>query len=776
MEPERTVEKRKLDELTDAELEAIVTSEPPQLPQPPPKRLRRGRVITIAPSGAVVAVNPENIQVNSDSEAEEDDTDETSDVAAAEKQLRQIAQNQKRAEKRKAARAALKREAQSAINQRDVWRERLPINRMNLFNFNKTLKQDIENKTAGLYTNRSKWIAMANDTTKYPLTIEGRLRLEDDLVEEMNLYIGVITAAGESQKIAVRGVSEMRYKYMFKTVPGLKDILKGSNISTIDHKDLQDILNFEEDGKGVQPKFQRSRNGEPILKVRLVSEPIADIWLRHDRRAIYSNTTFNPTPEGFTGCATPDLLNIWGGFEFDRDDLANNRDYHKFDILGMFMNHIRFVWATTDEEYCVILGHFAEIFQRPWIKQGLSISLTGDEGEGKSIIYKIIGMAMKEYFVHIQDTSDMLGQFNASVVHKLLIFCDECLFAGSHADASKLKNLITGDTERVGEKFKDTHYANSYCHIGAASNDEHIVPATNKARRFLVLEALTGLFLNHPTIKGVIKNKEQYFNLLTASMYDDDFYGLKVLVNFFMNLPLDGFDPRKVPISEQLVKQKILSFDKFHAWWCDMLLRGGNSWDFVGGQEVLIWKEALTVQILYQNYLLRGKSSYQLNESAFTEKLLKLLPHHRFMVSTVEEQKTVGKAIKIVRREINYLHIPSLQECRDHFETICPGINMLWGKVAATDSLDVRPETLQKKRADRINSMTETDILNNWLPEDFFGYPLRKVVNEGTFKIRNNKEWDEYIERYRDGDYTNLTEADKSELKKKLSLFKIKRV
>jgi ABC-type amino acid transport substrate-binding protein len=101
---------------------------------------------------------------------------------------------------------------------------------------------------------------------------------------------------------------------------------------------------------------------------------------------------------------------------------------------------------------------------------------------------------------------------------------------------------------------------------------------------------------------------------------------------------------------------------------------------------------------------------------------------------------------------------------------------MLWGKVAATDSLDVRPETLQKKRADRINGMTETDILNNWLPEDFFGYPLRKAVNEGTFKIRNNKEWDEYIERYRDGDYTNLTEADKSELKKKLSLFKIKRV
>ena len=67
------------------------------------------------------------------------------------------------------------------------------------------------------------------------------------------------------------------------------------------------------------------------------------------------------------------------------------------------------------------------------------------------------------------------------------MFADEAFYAGDKKQLPILKHLITSDTLGVEAKDVDAETAANFVHMIMASNDDHVVQATQDERRFFVL-------------------------------------------------------------------------------------------------------------------------------------------------------------------------------------------------------------------------------------------------------------------------------------------------
>ena len=70
------------------------------------------------------------------------------------------------------------------------------------------------------------------------------------------------------------------------------------------------------------------------------------------------------------------------------------------------------------------------MLQQPYTKSGVAICVGGDEGTGKSMLFvDVIGKIMgSNLFAHLQNMSDVTGEFTSTMTDKLLVLVQSVVF------------------------------------------------------------------------------------------------------------------------------------------------------------------------------------------------------------------------------------------------------------------------------------------------------------------------------------------------------------
>lgn len=327
----------------------------------------------------------------------------------------------------------------------------------------------------------------------------------------------------------------------------------------------------------------------------------ADIWLEDKKRRQYRGLEFTPAPPGQSE-SRDGFFNLWRGF-----DVAPIKNT---DLAAPWLNHVLENVANNDSAtYDWVVSWFAWMVQHPRKRIGTSLALRGGMGTGKTITGKIVGSLFPAHYFLIDEPRYLTGQFNAHLATTLLLQVDEGFWAGDKLAEGRLKGLITSEFQMIEYKGIDPVRMPNYVSLLISSNDDWVVPAGLRERRFTVLD------MNPARMQDL-----KYFAALDACYREPA--ARAALLWELANWKIDEKALRTVPATEGLWMQKLRSFDSYHSWILEFLVEGG----FGNGAE---WPEYVECYDLHSNYLKRCERlglRHPLNSVAFGIKLKKTMP------------------------------------------------------------------------------------------------------------------------------------------------------
>ena len=166
----------------------------------------------------------------------------------------------------------------------------------------------------------------------------------------------------------------------------------------------------------VPPKKSEEDDGEPaepMVKKDFIT--VADIWLESEEKLNYDNVYFNPSMSN----PHPRFLNVWSGFRYPEERV---RDFDDWTIIRPFLNHLKWSWCDSEEQYVQLLRRLAYPLQNPGKKSGVVLAVGGEEGTGKTgILLKIKDIIGEAHSAHIHDVRDVFGEFNAPLMVRALM-------------------------------------------------------------------------------------------------------------------------------------------------------------------------------------------------------------------------------------------------------------------------------------------------------------------------------------------------------------------
>ncbi len=138
---------------------------------------------------------------------------------------------------------------------------------------------------------------------------------------------------------------------------------------------------------------------------------------------------------------------------------------------------------------------------------------------------------------------------------------EEAIWAGDPKATNTLKALATANEYDYERKGLDAYRGKSYLRLMFASNDPWVVPAGSGGRRWFVTDVGDEHEQDHAYF-AAIKDELQNGGL-AAMLYD-------LLRHDFSRVNL-----REVPITEELVEQRLHSYSTRKRWWRETLSEGG---------------------------------------------------------------------------------------------------------------------------------------------------------------------------------------------------------
>ncbi|WP_193227681.1 DUF5906 domain-containing protein [Aureimonas psammosilenae] len=301
-----------------------------------------------------------------------------------------------------------------------------------------------------------------------------------------------------------------------------------------------------------------------------------EIWWAHDKRwQFLKGVDFDPNG------VRPGIFNMWRGFPV----LGTRREWPKpEDGCALILRHIREVVCAGDDKVAAyLLGWLAHMVQRPGEKPGVAVILKGRKGVGKDTLGDYVARFLGPYYVKVSHPSQLMGRFNAHLGGKLLIHAEELVWKNKSEEQSTLQSLITASEIAIEPKGVNIMMMKSQLRLIATSNAEHVVPASDDERRYLVLD-----------VTDDKRGDRSWFGALRAEMEGD---GPACLKRYLEGYPLEGFEVRDVPDTEALWRQKVASASPLDRWIQDELL----------GSDGTIWEEpdqplVVSVEFLHSRY------------------------------------------------------------------------------------------------------------------------------------------------------------------------------
>ena len=284
-------------------------------------------------------------------------------------------------------------------------------------------------------------------------------------------------------------------------------------------------------------------------------------WLADRQRRQYRGVEFHPDPDNAPG--SRGYFNLWRGFGIAPVEKAGAYEtFHEH----LYCN----VCRESEDLFGWVFGWFAHILQRPRERPDTSLAIRGKKGTGKTKIGEVFGSLIPRHYALVDTPRYVVGNFNAHMASLLLLQADEGFWAGDHAAESRLKGLITSKTQMIEPKGVDAIPVANYLRLLITANATWTVPASLDERRYCVID-----------IAETRRQDHAFFARIDAEM---DAGGREALLWDLLHVDLDQVNLRQIPMTEELLQQKILSLEGVEGWWLGCLMAGAqtrsrDAWD-----------------------------------------------------------------------------------------------------------------------------------------------------------------------------------------------------
>ncbi len=171
-----------------------------------------------------------------------------------------------------------------------------------------------------------------------------------------------------------------------------------------------------------------------------------------------------------------------------------------------------------DEHFEWLLDWMAIGIQSPATRFGVATVLRGAKGVGKGKFAYWYGQLFRGYFLHLSNERHLVGNFNAHLEGKLLVFADELIWGGDKKAEGVLKAYVTEERMPVERKGYDVEMRKNYGRLLVATNGRWAVPAGPGERRWFVLDVSSKFKGNYEFFAAVDEQMEN--GGLEAMMFD----------------------------------------------------------------------------------------------------------------------------------------------------------------------------------------------------------------------------------------------------------------
>lgn len=202
-------------------------------------------------------------------------------------------------------------------------------------------------------------------------------------------------------------------------------------------------------------------------------------WQKHGGRRDLVGITFDPST---TERIVNNEFNIWRGWAYE--SVASAADLPFWEL-------VLDVLCDGNEQYFEFVRKWlAHMVQKPAERPLCAVGISGPQGVGKSLFVKVVGglMDSAHYNPNVAMKAiagDMQGRDLEGV---LLAYLDEASWGGDKLSTGALKKAITGETDRINEKFVPAYNVPTYKRVVFSSNESYYYHADADDRRLLPLE------------------------------------------------------------------------------------------------------------------------------------------------------------------------------------------------------------------------------------------------------------------------------------------------
>ena len=426
---------------------------------------------------------------------------------------------------------------------------------------------------------------------------------------------------------------------------------KGGKLHPIDELNREFALALCPPDALIYRQTTDAATGQPVFQLlkesafrRLLSDrkingaPMAETWLTSPRRRMYTGgVEFAPPPQALPS----GTLNLWGGFAVK----PAPGDW------SLLRAHIRDVICAGDAACnAYLLDWLARLVQRPGEAGQVAVVLRGGRGVGKSTLGRAIARLFGAHAVHLTDPAQLTGRFNALLACRCYLFADEAVFVGDRSAEPRLKALVTEPTVAIEHKGVDPIVLRNCAHILIASNEDWIVRAGARERRYWVLD-----------VADSQQGEHAYFAQLWAQL---EAGGFAAMLHDLLARDITQFKVWDYPRTRAGDEQQLDTLTGADRWIYEALTAarvGAEDW----GDEPL----ALPSADLFENYrLTRPRAEFELANNAFARALRGIFPASGD-AALKRIQKAPGKTWHTV--------LPPLAAARAAFETR-HGLRLAW--------------------------------------------------------------------------------------------------
>lgn len=199
---------------------------------------------------------------------------------------------------------------------------------------------------------------------------------------------------------------------------------------------------------------------------------------------------------------------------------------------------------------------FAYPIQNPGKKMHTAMVIWGAQGVGKTLVAECVGRLYAGHFKTITDTL-LKSKYNGWAHDALLVFGEEKNH-DQRAEANKLKQLVTGPTVFIEEKYRSAFECRNQMNFIFTSNHADALALDGDDRRYFVWNAATP------------KLESAFYDEIAA--WAKSAKGMAALMHHMLHVDMAGFDPHgPAPMTKAKLAMIELSKSDLDQWVADAM-------------------------------------------------------------------------------------------------------------------------------------------------------------------------------------------------------------